>query len=89
MPITAEELVALGWDTMVPDTINGRVMVIIELLIIQTIPMVLALKRWSMRRAVRLSRLKLGLDQPSILSQQGAFGVTNPLSGMMKFLEKY
>ena len=24
MPITAEELVALGWDTMVPDTINGR-----------------------------------------------------------------
>ena len=44
--------------------------------------MVLALKRWSMRRAVRLSRLKLGLDQPSILGQQGAFGVTNPPSGM-------
>jgi hypothetical protein len=65
-------------------------MVIIESRsIIQTIPMVLALKRWSMRQAVRLSRLKHGQYQPSILSQQGAFGVTNPLSGMTQFLEKY
>ena len=83
MPITAEELVALGWDTMVPDTINGRSNgdnritfnhpddtygPCAEALADAAGGAIVEIEAWS--------------ESVIILSQRGAFGATNPVSGM-------